>query len=373
MGDQYNTFKPKNDISYADEYREEDDDGVMEAEVYSPPAAKKLNCIDKFVMKCHSAERWITENYRELIFVLFISVVCLGVYTINVAFYILGKVRPEDWTFIDTGVAEGFYTTWVVLVAIFVPVIFLLPVFEQFPSYHRKRWIPWVSLLLGIGFFVGLPFGLVTHYRHVEYNKLCNGMIYEIEIKDRSVYYEGNHLFDIKTSVGNGGKTLTVKTGPVPPNNQELETTFCCGNNLVFYNQKLDLFDSAITSRSDKWYNERADFNGIRFMEHPSEDKTVKLCMNEFGNKTLQITTVVPVLQERMKTCRSCMEGCASECKRWDTRLVPYTYQTCSGTGTSRSCTTHTGIRTETYCAEYMSYWECKQRCDVPACTGITL
>ena len=372
----YNTFrnrtKPDPDV-YADEY-DPDADTVIEAEAYEPPPAEKLNCVDHFVMRCHRIERWLAENFRDLIAILLFVVVTLGIYCINAAFYILGKVHPEDWTFIDTGVAEGFYTTWMVLVALGIGITYVLPIFEVFPSYHQHRWFAWVLMALSISLFVGLPFGLVTHYKHVEYNKLCRDNIYEIEIKDRAVYYEGAHLYDIKSSIGSGGKTLTVHTGPIFDDHRELEVTFCCGNNIVPYNGKLDLFNSAVKSRSDKWYNDRADFgDGIKFMNHPSEDETLKICMNKFGNETLQITTVIPVLQKRMKVCRSCMEDCMSECKRWDTRLVPYTYQTCSGSGKYRSCTTHTGIRTETYCAEYRSYGECKGRCDAPACAGITL
>lgn len=348
--------------------------GTVEAEIYEPEPAKKLNFIDKFVLKCHDFERWVTENYRDLLFLLLIVTVSLGVYSINVAFYILGKVRPEDWTFIDTGVAEGFYTTWMVLVSMAIPIVFCVPIFERYPSYTKTWWIPWFILACSLALFIGLPFGLVTHYRHVEYNQLCQNNLYELEVINRGVYFEGNHIYDIKTSSGNDGKTITVKTGPIPPNQSMMETTFCCGNNQIMYGQKLDLFDSSIRSRSEKWYEKRADFDGnIKYMQHPSEDNTVKICTDKLGNKTLEITTIIPVMQERMRTCRGCMENCMDECVRWETRYVPYSYTTCSGSGASRSCSTHSGIRAESYCAQYRSYSECKARCDAPACMGITL
>lgn len=343
-------------------------DAVLEAETVVVPEAKRLNCIDKAMFRCKQLKIWIKTNYMELLSIFLTVVVVVGVYTINVAFYIVAMVDPEKWSFLNTGVKEGFYTTWMVLWTLFGCFLFVQPAFERYNSRHKKRWVPWTITIVVGSFFVSMPFWLVHHYKHVAYHELCDDSIYELEIIGKGVYFENNHLYDIKSSIE--GNSLTITTGPIPPNGETLTTVFDTINNVVSYNERLDLYNSTIRSKTNMWFKNRAEFDGIKYMSHPSDGELSKICMDTFGMDTLKITTIIPVLQNRAQTCHDCMEGCLAECKRWDTRMVPYTYSTCNSKG---ACTTHTGVRVETYCAEYMAYSECKGRCTNPACVGINL
>mgnify|MGYP006919625844 CR=1 FL=1 len=326
-------------------------------EAIDVPEARKISCNDTIKKSAVYYFQCVKLN----IFVIGLGIIIIGVYAINSAFYILGMTDPETWTFLDTGVKEGFYTTYCIVWVL--GMIFSISSSDNSANYYKLT-----SICFIIFFLIALPFGLVHHYKHAIYNNLCNDYIYELRVYGNDIYFERNKIYTVSSAFVNNGNSLLISAGPLPSTLESLTSTFGTNDIIVPYNGRLELFGSSILSRTKQWYGPRADFNGIEFMEHPTSDDESKICMNEYGNKTLQITTIIPVLQRRMKTCTRCMEGCMEECKHWSTRTVPTTTVSCDSKG---HCTTHHGYRTEMYCSERIPYSECKVRCDTPACIGI--
>lgn len=341
---------------------------TIEAVPVVPPEARKLNFLDNVKIWFNNKYDWLSKNYEDLLIGLAIVFLIVGVYSINTAFYVLAVVDPSKWTFINTSVAEAFYIFWMVIWTTLGVFLFVQPLFGQFESGHKHRWIPFTVSFVIYAIFVSMPFWLSHHYLHVAYNNLCNEYIYELEIVGNKVMYEGNNIYNIKTSLS--GSIFTVTTGPDPWSGDTLITTFDGIENIINYDQRLDLYNSSILSTNKYWYKSSARFESARSMNHPSDKIRSKVCTNKFGEFVLQITTIVPVMQQRMATCVSCMTNCLNECKRWETYYVPYSYQTCDK---NNRCTTHSGIRQETSCVQYYSYSECNYRCAAPACIAINL
>lgn len=350
-------------------------DNVMEAETVEIPQARKITLAQRAKTKAKFACEWLALNWREIISIVTVFLVLLTIYCVNVAFYIKGMVKPEEFTFMNTGLKEGFYTIWMVFFA-FIFGNFCVSFLKNivYANDHIPKPLK-VGLCLWFVLLIALPFPLVLHFKHLEYYRICDDYIYDITVDGRTVTFENSPLYTIKSSISNNDNSITITTGPLPGKHDEMATKFGGIDGLVipYHYKKLDLFNSSMVSDGGNWNDSRARISGMVFMRHPSNDNELKICANDFEENILQITTIVPVLQDRYNTCHSCMNRCMNTCKRWDTRIVPYTYTTCSGTGSERKCTTHTGFRTERYCAEYYSYQECKWTCTSPACIGIKL
>lgn len=347
---------------YIGEVRAQNEEVVIETvDVVVPQVAKRVSCIDEVMMSISNVFDWLATNCCDILIIIMGVACVIGVYTITSAFYILACVSPEDWTFLDTGVKDGFYCAWMVICAVATSVVIVQPVYARFGDSVCSH----TTTVIILALFVGLPFGLARHYNHLAYYRLCSNSLFKIEIHNNEVTYEGEYLYTISSSTSL--TSLTISVGPLP-DNTERTTVFSDDTNIVPYTGRLNLFGddngTAIISRSDKWYESRADFGDILFMEHPSQDNTAKVCLEMFDD-ILKITTVIPVLQRRMRVCKGCMEPCQTECIRshWETRSTT-TYSN------GKSTTTY---RTVKVCDEYRSYDECKNRCNYPACSGITL
>jgi hypothetical protein len=344
----------------------------LEAEpVTRPPEAKYLNCLERLkVIKINEQK---AKTY-------FVTVALAVIYGVLVSYYVKATVEPEKYYLLDTKSNLITYSIIMVLFGIISMFNLGFKIVEGtgMVNYQSVNHIDECYMVIMVALVVTmifLPFLLSNHYKNKTYDTLCDDYNYEIEIKGSDVFYDYDKLYTIKTttSTDNG---ITVTTGPNDKNEMfPVKFGGISGLEIPYNYNELSLFDSQITSKTStgNWYGDRAKISDMLFMKHPGAKDIYKICANNFGQNILQVTTIIPVLKNRYNTCKKCMERCMADCKKWDTRRVPYSYQTCNGAGDSKNCSTNTGWKTESYCAEYYNYTECSYECKSPACTGITL
>lgn len=281
------------------------------------------------------------------------------------AFYVLGVVFPEKWTFIDNGVKLAWYTTFVVLVGLMSSLVACGYTIGESDTRPRSR--HYLTLVLCAAFFIGMPFGLARHFLHAEYDKHCDHYDYEIRVSGNDVYLEDEFLYTIKTTIAEGGDAVFVTTGPIDEHIMTIQFGGVAG---VVVGFGAELFMGGVASTNDKWWKSPASFGDqFKMMEDPSNGKNLKICSNTFGNDTLTQTAIVPIMQRQMRTCVKCMDSCMDTCINWHTRIVPYSHTSCS----NGHCTTSTRYRSERYCAQYKSRAICNIECRAPSCSGITI
>lgn len=341
----------------------------LEAEpVTRPPEAKYLNCLERLkVIKINEQK---AKTY-------FVTVALAVIYGVLVSYYVKATVEPEKYHLLDTKSNLITYSIIMVLFGIISMFNLGFKIVEGtgMVNYQRVNHIDECYMVIMVALVVTmifLPFFLSHHYIFSAYDNLCNDYEYEIEIEGLDVFYEREKLFTIHVS-SEQDSSMTITTGPLK--NNLLSTKFGgVGGVVIPYEYKnLSLFNSQLTG-DENWHSESATLSDMVFMKYPSSDKNnVKICANYFEQNILQITTIIPVISNKYNNCRTCMQNKMKMCKRWESRLIPDTYQKCNGAGIYKKCTTETKYESEMYCSERFNYDESTKLCKNPACTGITL
>lgn len=323
------------------------------------------NLKDTVINGCCDFYRYIKHNWKDLLYFSGFILMILGYFTMIFIFYIFGTVYPEKWTFMATNTAKGFYIFFII-VSIFIHSTFWIYVINN--HNIKVNLLIWFTLT---GIFCLIPFLTADILIKERYNNLCDDYLYTIEIHKNSLEYFLDDILILKSSYSyNTQGILNIKTSTLIGTNYtfhiQLNNGFSNGFD-VEYNKKLKIFNSQSTSTA--WYNNPMKLTGdinILTGQNPFDKNQCKLCINNYDKQLVQSALIFP-LQQRMKTCRQCMEPCQNECTLWLTRTIPYT--SCDSKG---KC--HTSYRTETYCGRYRSYSEClNTRCRYPACVGIRM
>lgn len=346
------------------------------------PVDQTIDIRNRCMNKTCDCFRCIKSNWKEILCLFSLIILYLGFFTTIFIFYILGSVYPEKWTFMSTNVSKGFYIFFIVFCIIANSTILTIsfvrshfwnkvltrtPFEDMHPFWGISLW----SLLTLI--FCLIPFLTSDLLIKARYNNLCDGYIYSITGNTRKLdfYLDGNNIFHVNSNY-NADQILNVATSNLLGTNYSYSMSLKDGISTDFdvrYNEKLKMND--YTSTSSGWYNNpmkmKSQNNEILIAQSPFDKDEVKFCINNYDINVLK-TGVIFQIQNRMKTCRKCMESCQDECTLWLTRTVPHTSTTCS----NGKCTTRTYYTTETYCARYRSYSEClNTRCRYPACVGM--
>lgn len=356
-------------------YESTNNNDVIECEIIQTVQASeveynKIDCKDKI----YDSYRWILRNKKDICIIISIIIFIIGINTINFIFYILGSVYGDDWPFLMNPISSGFYIFYMILCIISTTGLLSYIIHNQ----YKNHIITWIIFFISTGILISIPFAIASHLIYIDYRDACDNYIYEYTIHDNSMYIEGNKIYDISSS--NIGTTkIKITAGPLPDSSYRMEQIYENGLSndgkvIIYYDKKIEVDKYKSTSAS--WYRNpmkllNKDGNiYTRTLKSPFNPDEYKICMNNYGNETLQVSIIVPILQHRMKKCTQCMESCMSECVRWDTRIITYDTTTCDSKG---KCIIVTHYSTETYCAQYRSYGECSNRCRYPSCIGIGL
>lgn len=276
-----------------------------------------------------------------------IDIIISIIYIINTVYFIKGMGWQEDYSFLNTGTKQIFFMVWYFILVVITACCHCTSICYGLSKKNLNDITTiWFLILFG------LPTIIFRFYRPLEYDFLCKNFIYEIEIHDMVVKFKGDDIFTIKTINNFTDNSITVQTGPMPVTEYITLSTKFGGDDglrIPFDYESIDLYNSSLVSVGiDKWYSDKAHISGMTFMKLPNRKRDIyKICSNEFYENILRITTIIPVLHTRYKTCSSCMKSCMTRCKKWDflTRekkcIVYYSYNDCKGPPCSSNHTCH--------------------------------